>query len=106
MRLQAGIMHTRDLRMPLKELGDGDSVFALALDAHPQSLEATDKEIRSTGGHRAAKIDDHLADAIHPTRIADRHAGDDIGVASKRFCGAVNDHAITRLSGILPNRTR
>jgi len=97
-------MHTRDLRMPLKELGDGDSVFALALDAHPKSLEATDQEIRSTGVHRAAKIDNHLADAIHPSRIADRHAGDDIGVASKSFCGAVNDHVITRGNGILQNR--
>ena len=45
-----------------------------------------------------------MANALHPIRIADGDAGDDIGVARKGFCGAVNDHVVAEGDGILQDR--
>src|SRR5207302_11440716 len=104
MRLQAGIMHSRDLRMPLEEPGNGEGVLALTLDSNAERFDAANQEIRRARVHTAAEIDNHLADAVHPIRIANGDAGDDIGVAGKSFCGTVNDHVVAECDGTLQDR--
>src|SRR6267143_31105 len=89
--------------MFLQEIGDGDGVFALALDANAESLDAANQEIRGTGIHRAAQVNNHLADALHPFRIADGDARYDVGVASQSFGGTVDDHVVAEGDGVLQN---
>src|SRR6266567_5980537 len=90
--------------MALEEFGYGDGVFALSLDAYAKRLDTANQEISGARVHGAAQIDNHLANTLHPLRIADGDAGDDIGVAGKSFCGAVHNHVVAERDGILQNR--
>ncbi len=100
-RSKARIVHALDFRMLFQKSRDGHSVFALALDAHAERLDAPNEQIRRAGIHRAAKIDNQLADAFHPVFAADGNSRDDIGMARERLCGAVQDHVVAQRDGIL-----
>src|SRR5260370_30661466 len=87
--------------MLFEKLCDGHGVFALPLDALAECLDAANEEIRGAGIHRAAEVNNHLADALHPFRISDGNAGNDVGVASQGFGGTVDDHVVAEGDGVL-----
>ena len=54
--LQAGVAHPADLGVALEELGHGQGVVAVALDAQGQRLDADADELGGVRGERGAKV--------------------------------------------------
>src|SRR5215470_5034489 len=101
MRRQAGVVDARDFGVLFEPTRDGHGGLALAADADSESFHTANEKVRGFGVHRAAKIDDRVANFVDERLAARRGASDEVGMAAEILRGAVKDDIESELDGFL-----